>query len=116
MYELPAPGFYTVGCTFKSDSADGTVSDSMTVGYAPGQIDHTVTREADFDEFWQRALQELHEVDPQYQMTLQEDQSDEKRDLHLVEMRSLDNLMVRGWFEVPKEQGKHPALLRLPVK
>ena len=64
LYELPGPGFYRVACTFESGSAARAVSDSMTVGYAPSKIEHALTREADFDEFWKKALEELQEIEP----------------------------------------------------
>ena len=114
LYELPGPGFYRVACTFESGSAAGTVSDSMTVGFAPSKIEHALTREADFDEFWKKALQELREVDPQYKLILQKEESNERRDLYLIEMNSVGGLTVRGWYEVPKKPGRHPALLKLP--
>ncbi len=114
LYELPAAGFYRVVCTFRADGADGTVSDAMTVGYAPDRIDQAVTREADFTAFWDSALSELRQVDPQYKVLLQEDKSDAERDLYLVEMQSLGGLTIRGWYEAPRGEGKHPALLMLP--
>ena len=114
IYELPGPGFYRVRCTFKSEGARETVSDSMVVGYAPEQVNPAVTREPDFDEFWHKALQELGKVEPEYNLILQGEQSNEKRELYLVEMKSLGNLTVRGWLEVPKKQGKYPSLLRVP--
>ncbi len=114
LYELPGPGFYRVTCTFQRDSDPGSVTDWMNVGHTPLKIDHAMTREADFDAFWKIAMQELQGVDPQYKLTLQKEADNEKRDLYLVEMKSLGGLMVRGWYEVPKKPGKHPAILKVP--
>ena len=114
VFEPPAAGFYRFKCTFKSKDSDETFSDSMTVGVSPLNLDPPVTRQPDFDEFWQKTLKDLKAVDPEYNVTLQAEKSSDKTDLYLVEMKSLGNLTVRGWLEVPKNKGRYPALLRVP--
>jgi cephalosporin-C deacetylase-like acetyl esterase len=37
----------------------------------------------------------------------------DKRDFYLVEMRSLQNVLVRGWYSVPKKPGKYAAFLHV---
>lgn len=114
VFEPREAGFYHFKCTLKSKVCKETFSDSMTVGLSPLDINPPVTRQPDFDKFWQKTLQELKDIDPQYNLTLQTEKCTDKRDLYLVEMKSLGNLTVRGWLEVPKNKGKYPALLRVP--
>jgi len=114
IYEPPGPGFYRISCTLKLDSKGESISDSMIVGYAPERVNPAVTRQPDFDEFWHKTLQELKSIKPQYNLILQSEKNNAKRNLYLVEMKSLGNLTVRGWLEVPKKQGSYPALLRVP--
>lgn len=108
VYEVPGPGFYRVTCSI------GDVSDSMFVGYDPEGIDPAVTGEGDIDAFWAEALAELRGIDPEYNLILQKDRSNDDRDVYAVEMKSLGGLTVRGWLEVPKKKGVYPALLRVP--
>ena len=114
VYEPLEPGFYRFGCTLRSDGEGEDISDSMVVGFCPEKVNRAVTKEADFDEFWQKAIRELKGIAPEYNMILQSEKSTEKRQLYLVEMKSLDNITVRGWLEVPKKPGKYPAVLRVP--
>ena len=114
VYDLPGPGFYHVGCSLKNNREGEGVGDSMVVGFCPEKIHQAVTREDDFDTFWQEAIQELKGIDPEYNVILQSEKCTENREVYLVEMKSLGNLTVRGWLEVPKRSGKYPALLRVP--
>ena len=114
VFEPPEAGFYRFNCTFKSKVCKEAFSDSMTVGVSPLDINPPVTRQPDFDKFWQKTLKELKDIDPQYNVTLQTEKCTDKMDLYLVEMKSLGNLTVRGWLEVPKGEGKYPTLLRVP--
>lgn len=114
VFEPPAAGFYRFKAALKIKDSDETFSDSMTVGLSPLNLDPPVTRQPDFDQFWQKTLKDLEAVDPEYKVTLQTEKNRDKTDLYLVEMKSLGNLMVRGWLEVPKNKGRYPALLRVP--
>ena len=105
-------GFYRFGCTYQYK--DQSCSHVTTIGYNPDSIHISLTREKDFDSFWGRALAQLKSIDPEYKITLQPNKSSQKRDTYLIEMKSVDNLTVRGWLETPKKEGTYPALLRLP--
>ena len=59
VYDVPGPGFYHVGCSLKNNREGEGVGDSMVVGFCPEKIHQAVTREDDFDTFWQEAIQEL---------------------------------------------------------
>jgi cephalosporin-C deacetylase-like acetyl esterase len=113
LYDVPGPGFYRFCCTLKSNRGE-EFSDLMVAGFCPGKVSVRVTKEDDFDEFWQTAMRELKGIEPEYKVTLQSEKSTEKRNLYLVEMKSLGNIIVRGWLEAPKKSGRYPAILRVP--
>ena len=35
------------------------------------------------------------------------------RNVYIVEMRSLGNVLIRGWYAVPKKSGKYPAIMHV---
>jgi cephalosporin-C deacetylase-like acetyl esterase len=110
---LPSrPGFFFAQCSFVRE--DGEVSRRMQLGYAPEKIFSASTREADFEEFWNQARQELEQVDPQFEVIPQPSANDARVDLYEVRMRSLGNVRVAGWYEVPRKPGRYPAILRVP--
>ncbi|NQT84669.1 alpha/beta fold hydrolase [bacterium] len=113
-YRPFSPGFYKVTCTFEDVASDRSVSTSMILGHEPESIYGPLTREPDFHAFWRQTLEELRQIDPQFRMIPQPEGSSETHKVYLVEMRSLGNVLVRGWYETPKTDGRHPAILRVP--
>jgi len=111
-YLPPKPGFYRVTCTLGLGAEE--VAHSMLMGYAPEDIDVPLTGQPDLKTFWEEAAAELRGVPPRFRLTPQPERGDETRDVYLVEMRSLGDVRVRGWYEVPRKPGRHPAILRLP--
>ena len=105
-------GFYRFRCIYRDE--EKTYSHDTIIGYNPDSIHVTPTPEQDFDSFWIRALAQLKSIDPGYKIIPQPDKSNQKRDVYLIEMKSVGNLTVRGWLEAPKKEGIYPALLRLP--
>ena len=106
-----APGFYTIYFDFKSKLFN--ISKSFNIGVEPEKIVSPTDRPTDFDNFWMRAKRELAAVDPQFKMIRKDSLCTDKRDVFLVEMRSLDNVLIRGWYARPKATGKYPALLHV---
>jgi len=86
----PPPGFYRVVCMLND-----SVKKTMVFGYEPEKIVSSLTREADFDEFWKKRKQELAGVAPEFKMT-GSNKSTDKVDVYLVEMHSYGNVKVRG--------------------
>jgi cephalosporin-C deacetylase len=109
-----SPGFYRVTCTFKPESGDGSIAETKVLGYRPEEITARLTRQPDFDAFWASTLDELREVDPQFEMIRHAEGDTETHELYEVKMRSLGNVRVGGWYEKPKAEGVFPALLQLP--
>lgn len=106
-----APGFYHFAAMLNSNLTSKRMS--FHIGVRPGEIVSPLDRPEDFDDFWTRARRELDAVAPQFKLTLHEELSTETRDVYLVEMRSLGNIIVRGWYGRPKKEGVYPATLKV---
>jgi cephalosporin-C deacetylase-like acetyl esterase len=111
-FNPPGPGFYKVTCAV-TDSKDRSVEKSMFLGYDPEEIETELTREGDFESFWNDRRRELKDVEPRFKVT-ESDRSSEDLDVYLVEMRSHGDVRVRGWYTVPTGPGLHPAILSVP--
>ncbi|MCP4507807.1 MAG: acetylxylan esterase, partial [Fuerstiella sp.] len=114
-YVLPmtAVGFAEVQCSITYDG-NRTFSKRHRIGTAPEKVLSELTKESDFDSFWKDSLAELKAVDPAFEVVLQPDRGNEKTDVFEVTMRSHGDIHVRGWLEVPKAEGPHPAVIRVP--
>lgn len=110
--KIPAPGFFkgTLNCSWKGGRAKQTVQ----VGYAPEDILPPLTKQSDFKKFWEQSLAGLAKVEPQYRLIHQPKLSKGSNDVYEVQMRSYGDVRVRGWYEVPKSKGPHPAIIRVP--
>ncbi len=106
------PGFYRAALSLESKM--GSKKYSFNFGYEPEMIVSPPDPQPDFAEFWQRARAELATVDPQFKMIRIDSLCTEKHDVFLVEMRSLDNVLIRGWYQVPVKPGRYPAIMQLP--
>lgn len=106
------PGFYKA--TLSLQSKMGNKKHSFNFGYEPEKIVSPADPQPDFEEFWQRAKAELATVDPQYRMIRVDSLCTEKQNVYLVEMRSLGNALIRGWYRVPVRPGRYPAIMQVP--
>ncbi|GAA3973673.1 acetylxylan esterase [Mucilaginibacter dorajii] len=116
-FTVPAqkPGFYKINFMVNVSDYDDTTR--RVFGIRPDEIQSQHGRPADFDSFWQNTKAELAAVKPNFKMTEQTDQETENRKVYLVEMRSLDNITVRGWLTIPKttiKNKKFTTFLALP--
>ena len=111
-HKFEQPGFYwvTVTCAWEG----GKASRSMQVGYAPEKLRPRLTAEPDLRDFWDRSLAELAKVPPRFKMIPQPAKGNAYTDVYEVQMHSLGDVRVRGWYEVPKKPGPHPVVLRVP--
>jgi len=107
-FSPPRPGFYRVICTIND-----SLIQSMVFGYSPEIIETPLTREADFNEFWNQRKQDLAVIAPDYKM-MKSEQSNAELDVYLVEMMSYGKVNIRGWYSVPKKPGPHAAILSVP--
>jgi len=110
--KIPGPGFYKG--TLTSAWKGGRARQTVQVGYAPEDILPALTKETDFQEFWDGSLAALAKVDPQYRLIHQPKLSKGPKNVYEIRMRSYGNVRVGGWYGVPKSKGPHPAIIRLP--
>ncbi|NRA51098.1 MAG: acetylxylan esterase [Phaeodactylibacter sp.] len=108
--ELP-PGFYAVNLIFESAFDNKQIT--FNLGVQPEAIVSPLDQPEDFQDYWDRARRELNAVAPQFKMTRIDSLTTPKKETYLVEMRSLGNILVRGWYHKPIASGKHPAMLEV---
>lgn len=108
--KLP-PGFYEIIATLKDQGYTGTIG-WFTI--SPTKIKKSSVAPLGFYNYWEKALNELHKVDPQYKVTKVDSLCTIKRDGFVVEMKSIGNATIRGYYFVPKQKKKYAAILNLP--
>jgi cephalosporin-C deacetylase len=101
---ISEPGFYTC---FAEDN--GNLVKQFNIGYEPTNIVSLPDAHADFDHFWEKALQELAAVDGQYTMTELPEKSGKLRKIYLVTMHSWNDEIIKGYLAVPVKKGKYPV-------
>lgn len=116
-FEIPGldPGFYKINFMINVSDYDDTTRKAF--GIKPGQISSGYGKPADFESFWHNATVELADVKPEYKVTEMPDSSKDGRRVFLVEMRSLGNLIIRGFLTEPANKNKNKkfaVLLGLP--
>ena len=105
------PGFYLGAVSF--ESLGWNKLHKFAIAVDPEKVISPVDAQPDFDAFWEQAKAELATVDPQFKMIRQDELCTAERDYYLVEMRSLGNILIRGWYSVPKQPGKYPTFLQV---
>ena len=108
MGSLP-PGFYDISVQFESEA--GNKRFDFAIGVRPEEIVSPLDRPEDFDGYWKLARQELDSVDPQFNLSRQDELCTATREIYLLEMRSLGNVLIRGWYMKPVKEGVYPAIL-----
>ena len=106
-FEIPEtkPGFYKVNFMVNVTDYDDTTR--RVFGIRPEEIKSAYSRPPDFDEFWNSARSELDKIAPEFKMTPLPDSNKENRKVFLFEMKSLDNLTIRGYVTIPAGRSKH---------
>ncbi|WP_184545121.1 acetylxylan esterase [Mucilaginibacter sp. FT3.2] len=108
-------GFYKLNMMINVSDYDDTTRRAF--GIRPDDIRSAYAKPADFDSFWKDAKADLAKVKPQFKVTEQPSQNTDNRRVFLIEMKSLDNLTIRGWMTLPKNSNKNKqfsVLLGLP--
>ena len=101
------PGFY--GCTVTGNGAEVK---KFNIGYEPENIVSLPDAQPDFDEFWQRTLNELAAVAPKYRLTEDKEKSGNGGKVYVVSMKSLGGVEIKGYLTMPDKASKNN---RLPV-
>lgn len=106
------PGFYKIITCFDSKSA--VVQEITMIGVAPEKIITKPTDVVSIAAFWDKAKRELATNEPHYKVEKADSLCTATSNVHSLEMQSIDNLTIRGWYIVPVGEAKHPAVLHLP--
>jgi len=105
------PGFYHVSAEVKSEVSQKL--HTFAFGVRPEEISSPLDRPDDFEDYWNRARMELAEVDPRFNLIRQDSLCTRKRDVFILEMYSLDEVLVRAWYIRPVKEGVYPAILHV---
>ena len=104
------PGFYNAFCT-----VDGKAGRTFNFGVSPFEIVSAPDMQADFDEFWKAAQDQLASIS--INEDLFEITKTSKYTLYMVEMQSVPDglsgepVIVRGYYLEPLDGKKHPVLM-----
>lgn len=108
--KLPS-GFYEIIASLKDKGYAGVVG-WFTV--SPTKIETSSTEPLGFNKFWKDAIKELSTIEPRYKTTKIDSLCTAKRDGYIVEMQSIGNVTIRGYYFIPKRKKKYAAILNLP--
>lgn len=105
------PGFYHAVV-----EGNYNLLNDFNIGYDPTHIASTIDAQSDFKAFWEKAKSDLRDVSPEYKLTLIDSLSTGKKNVYLVEMKSIDNgdgkpVTIRGYYAEPKAEGTYPAII-----
>lgn len=105
------PGFYESTAILNNGSYTGTV-EWFTV--SPEKIECTKNKVNGFNEYWDKALNELKNIEPNFKLKKEEKLCSDSKTGYIIEMQSIGDLTIRGYYFVPKTKGKHPVVLHVP--
>jgi cephalosporin-C deacetylase len=108
-------GFYKINFMINVSDYDDTTRRAF--GIRPQELQSAYARPADFDQFWQKAKDELTKVKPDFKVTPLPKMNTGNRDVYEIQMRSLDNYLIKGYMTIPKTKNKNrkfSVLLGLP--
>ena len=107
------PGFTSVRVKV---NLDGRTYSSMTnIGFDPYSIKPTTTMPADFEAFWNDAMEKASKVPMMPTLRRSDKESNDRVDVYYVRLQSYKpGNYVYGVLTVPKTEGRKPAILRLP--
>lgn len=106
----PAPGFYRVTLYVENEGKKGAEK-KFNVGYEPEKIISAPDAKPDFEQFWKETRAELDKVEPNYKLTLLEEQCSDIKNMYHVEMFSYGGVKIEGYYSVPKKPGKYPVVV-----
>jgi cephalosporin-C deacetylase len=96
---LPA-GFYITNTTLNSLPTPPEAVYAFAVD--PTSLKSIYPQPKDFEQFWVKTLNDLGNIPPNYALTKSETLSNDSTDVYSVEMRSLGNVRIQGWYMVAK--------------
>ena len=110
---MNVPGFRDCRLTAKVDGK--TYRHHIKVGFSPEKIEPYTQMPADFDEFWQRSVDEAARCPMLYTLTPVPAYSNDKTDCFLLKLQCVrPGNYVYGYLFKPKGEGKYPVVLCPP--
>jgi cephalosporin-C deacetylase-like acetyl esterase len=106
----PDAGFYRYTISLV-ENGKTACEKKFNAGYEPEKIVSPVDAKDDFKSFWKNNLAELSKIAPDYKLALVPAFSEGDYNIYLVEMRSLDNETIRGYYGAPKQEGRFPVVV-----
>ncbi len=117
--KLDQPGF--LRCHVWVDYNGKTYDGWSTAGFTPEKIKPTVKSPNDFDEFWNKAKEELSKIPMDAIVTLKPELCTSEINVYHVNLQNLKMPLswrgtsrFYGMLSVPKKSGKYPAILGVP--
>jgi len=105
------PGFYNAMAVVGSDTSHKSLK--FAFGVRPEEIVSPLDRPDDFEAYWDKAREELTGVDPRFKLIRQDSLCTENREVFILEMFSLGDVLVRAWYMRPVKEGVYPAVLHV---
>ena len=110
---MKVPGFLRCKVTVKDSGY--TYSGLATAAFEPEKIKPTVENPADFEAFWQKALEESAKIPMEPKITPAPEFSTGTYTAYYIQYQTYKNkVYFHGLMTVPNKPGKHPAVLRVP--
>jgi len=104
------PGFYHAVVSMDEDGEKVELTRS-NIGINPELIESPQDKQPDFDLFWEKTLDELAAVEPEYKLTLLKEHSNDIRRTYRVDMKSLGGAEICGVLTEPVAPGKYPVMV-----
>ncbi len=106
----PAPGFYRFE-TYITDGVRSSPVRYFNMGSDPENIPSPPDETEGFDQFWAATRAELDLVEPRYSLTPMPELSTGVKNVYKVEMYSWGEVLIGGFYSVPKTEGPHPGVM-----
>lgn len=111
--KMTKPGFYRLTVTAHVGGKE--YKGSCTAAFSPERLRPTTVEPKDFDQFWQKTLEQARWTPLAAQRTLLPERSTEEVSVYQVSFHNIRwGSRTYGILSVPTKPGKYPALLRVP--
>lgn len=106
-----APGFYQC-CAYLTggDEAGAT----QWIAYNPEHITCSSQSVEGYNDYWQKAIEELDLIDPYYTMHKVDSLSRGEKDGFVVEFQSIGEVTIRAYLFLPRNRKENPVIIHLP--
>ena len=110
---MTKPGFYRVDV--KAYVGGKEYKGACSAAFSPEKLEPTTVMPADFNDYWQHAIQEARKVDLNPTKRLLPERCTKDVNVYEVSFQNIkENWRTYGILCVPVKEGRYPALLRVP--